>query len=198
MIYCIHIKSNDYCILLTASKSSKKVCSFLIYGGTSLDSAAKGHQMDKKRKYMTEVGLGISLNHFTLVPANRLSIQEKIDPYKYHLYSIVCGHKVYFDEKETRIITFEGATGLRVVFFSFDEQNNKNTYMLPFLIDVTKDSSFKLDYSKVMVQIIYPNEILIISINDQNYINEYGKDASRITIPAQDLFWANISAFWKR
>ena len=44
---------------------------------------------------MTEVGLGVSLNHHTLVLANRLTEQEKIDPYQYHLYAIMCGDKVY-------------------------------------------------------------------------------------------------------
>lgn len=70
-----------------------------------------------KRKYMTEAGLGVSLNHHTLVLANRLTEQEKIDPYQYHLYAIMCGDKVYFDDKETRIVTENGLTGLKVVFF---------------------------------------------------------------------------------
>ena len=75
-----------------------------------------------KRKYMTEAGLGVSLNHHTLVLANRLTEQEKIDPYQYHIYSIMCGDKVYFDDKETGIVTENGLTGLKVVFFSFDEK----------------------------------------------------------------------------
>ena len=152
--------------------------------------------MDKRRKYMTEAGLSVSLNHFTLVLANRLSEQEKIDPYQYHLYSILCGDKVYFDE-ETKIVSMNGMTGLRVVFFSFDEHNNKKCYELPFLIDVSESKRIKLDYSQVRTEIIYPNELLKINIEDPEYITECGKDAATITIPAQDLFFTHVSLFWK-
>lgn len=147
---------------------------------------------------MTEVGLGVSLNHFTLVFANRLSEQEKIDPYQYHLYSILCGDKVYFDDKETKIDrdTF-GNYGLRVVFFSFDEQNNRKRYELPFLIDVLKSANNKVDYSKVRVEIVYPNELLKIHNDNKTYNADCGKDASTITVSAQDLFFANVDLFWK-
>lgn len=66
---------------------------------------------------MTETGLGVSLNHHTLVLANRLTEQEKIDPYQYHLYAIMCGDKVYFDDKKTGIATENGLTGLKVCIF---------------------------------------------------------------------------------
>lgn len=151
----------------------------------------------KKRKYMTEAGLGVSLNHFTLVLANRLSEQEKVDPYQYHLYSIMCGDKVYFDDRETKIITWNGMTGLRVVFFSFDEHNKRKTYELPFLIDVSESKTVVLDYSKVRVEIIYPNELLKIHIDDLAYIAECGKDAAIITVPSQDLFFTHVKSFWK-
>lgn len=150
-----------------------------------------------KRKYLTEVGLGVSLNHHTLVLANRLTEQEKIDPYQYHIYSIMCGDKVYFDDKETGIATENGLTGLKVVFFSFDENNNRRTYVMPFLLNISENEKDSLDYSKVGVQIIYPNELLKIYIDDADYIAQYGDDVKEMTIPAQDLFLANVRLFWR-
>ncbi len=46
----------------------------------------------------------------------------------------MCGDKVYFDDKGTGIATENGLTGLKVVFFSFDKNNNGRTYVLPLSI----------------------------------------------------------------
>ena len=86
---------------------------------------------------------------------------------------------------------------MKIVFFSFDKNNNRRTYVQPFLIDISENEKDSLDYSKVRVEIIYPNELLKIYIDDGDYIAQYGDDVKETTVPAQDLFLANVRLFWQ-
>ena len=153
--------------------------------------------MGIKRKYMAEAGLAVSLNHFTLVPANMLSVIEESSPYKFHLYSILCGDKVYFDENETRIVTQNGETGLKIGFFSVDENNNKHHFILPGFFSFDENKTNKLDYSKVRIEIVYPNDLLKICIDDAEYFSEGGFDSNERKISAQNLFFTFAIRMYK-
>lgn len=149
------------------------------------------------RKYMTEVGLNVSLQNHTLALANRLAYIESFDSNQYHLYAILCGDKVYFDEKETKIICKHEYLGLDVSFFYFDEDNNRITCKMPYTLIVASNINNKLDYSKVNMHITYPNELLRIDITDKNFIAEHGEKYVDLKFMAQDLFYTYASLFLK-
>ncbi|MPQ30557.1 hypothetical protein E4V42_03785 [Clostridium estertheticum] len=131
----------------------------------------------KRRKYLSEFGLNVFTSYKTIIPVEHLNIIK--DGHDYHIYSIMSCPKVRYVKD-----SFKASEECISLTLEKQIKDSVETIEIQHLV-----LDGNLDHTKLGLACLYPYNKLNIEINDNEWLNTFGRGLSsnKISLEAQGV-----------